>query len=731
MQKILLITPPLTQLNTPYPATAYLKGFLNTLNYTTFQADLSIELMLKIFSRKGLEEIFDKVEKNAQELTFSQNRILILKDSYKSTVEPVIKFLQGKDSTLATRICFGNFLPEGKRFESLEETEWAFGNLGITDKAKFLATLYLEDLADFIRETISPFFEFSRYAEKISLSATSFEPLENALNQKSTLIDDFLISILNKKIEQIKPTVIGFSVPFPGNLYGALVCAKFIKNNFPEIKTVFGGGYANTELREISEPKFFKYFDFLTLDDGEKPLQNLLEFLDSKRPKPLLKRTFCMEKNEVKFYDRSLDTEVAHSEIGIPDYSDLKLDSYISIFEILNPMHRLWSDGRWNKLTISHGCYWKKCSFCDVSLDYIGRYENTTAKILVDRIESLVENTGQTGFHFVDEAASPNALKEFALEILKRKISISWWTNIRFEKSFTQDLCKLLAASGCIAVSGGLEVASDRLLKLIEKGVTVEQVAKVTAAFTESRIMVHAYLMYGFPTQTEQETIDSLERVRQLFELGIVHSAYWHRFSLTAHSPIGKNPEKYKVKVVGPKKGKFAWNDLFHKDPTGCNHEKFSKGLVKALFNFMNGLGFEEDLQTWFDFKIPEPKVPFDLVEKSISESIAKTPNNKLQVVWLGNLPQIEFYDVKGSKRNFVKGKLIFIERTNEFELKFHKEICNWIYKNLKKAQPKSNQKLFFKELKESFPNNSKFGFDDFLESESWHLLRKNGLLLV
>ena len=55
---------------------------------------------------------------------------------------------------------------------------------------------------------------------------------------------------------------------------------------------------------------------------------------------------------------------------------------------------RLWSDGRWNKLTLAHGCYWKKCNFCDVTLDYIGRYDAASADLLVDRIESIVRDLG-------------------------------------------------------------------------------------------------------------------------------------------------------------------------------------------------------------------------------------------------------------------------------------------------------------------------------------------------
>ena len=207
-------------------------------------------------------------------------------------------------------------------------------------------------------------------------------------------------------------------------------------------------------------------------------------------------------------------------------------------------MHRLWADGRWNKLTVARGCYWKQCTFCDVSLDYIARYEPASADVTVDRIEALVRETGETGFHFVDEAAPPAMLRALAQRLIERQVAITWWGNIRFEKSFTPDLVDLLARSGCVAVSGGLEVASDRLLELMKKGVTVDQVARVARAFTDAGVMVHAYLMYGFPTETAQETVDALERVRQLFAEGCIQSAFWHRFAATAHSPIGREPER-------------------------------------------------------------------------------------------------------------------------------------------------------------------------------------------
>ena len=309
-------------------------------------------------------------------------------------------------------------------------------------------------------------------------------------------------------------------------------------------------------------------------------------------------------------YINLAEPDIPFEDVGTPTWDGLPLHSYLSLLDMLNPMHRLWSDGRWNKLTVAHGCYWKKCSFCDVSLDYIGRYETATAVKLADRIQQIVEETGQTGFHFVDEAAPPKALKALAQELIRRDLNISWWGNIRFEKTFTPELAELLAQSGCIAMSGGLEVASDRLLTLMKKGVSVEQVARVTKGFSDAGILVHAYLMYGFPTQTVQDTVDALEYVRQLFENGCIQSGFFHRFSCTVHSPVGQDPAAYGIELIPLPPVTFAKNDIGFIDPTGVDHDALGAGLRKAIYNYMHGLCVEDDVRRWFEhmpMQVPGP----------------------------------------------------------------------------------------------------------------------------
>ncbi len=600
------------------------------------QEDLALALVLKLLSSDGLRAIYDQIEGIPEHQRSGIVAHFVDQfDQYVATIDRVITFLQGRDSTLAHRITSRLFLPEGARFDSLDNYEsgddaddwdeggdplnWAFGSLGLRDRASHLATLYLSDLADVIKEAIDPRFEFVRYAESLASSQPTFDPLAEALAAPMNLVDSTLQALTVAAMDRHQPDLVLISVPFPGCVYAAFRIAQTIRARYPEMLTLLGGGFVNTELRELKDVRVFDYFDFITLDDGERPLLALLEHLCGNRPQCQLVRTFVrnVESQTVEYINHP-EPDVPFAEVGTPTWDGLPIDKYLSTLDMLNPMHRLWSDGRWNKLTVAHGCYWKKCSFCDVSLDYIGRYDDVAASTLVDRIEAIVQETGQTGFHFVDEAAPPKSLKAMAEELLRRNMTISWWGNIRFEKSFTPELCDLLQESGCIAISGGLEVASDRLLKLMKKGVTVEQVARVTKAFSDAGILVHAYLMYGFPTQTVQDTVDALEYVRQLFEEDCIQSGFFHRFTCTVHSPVGLNPAEYGIKLIPQPEVSFAKNDIGFIDPTNVDHDSLGKALNKALYNFMHGVGLEADVRRWFKGKVPRPKVPANFIARAL-----------------------------------------------------------------------------------------------------------------
>lgn len=727
--QVFLITPPFTQLNTPYPATAYLKGFLNTKNIKSYQADLGIEVTVVLFSKTGLQRLFTAINAQQKEHSVNTSRIIGLQQDYINTIDAVMLFLQGKSPTLAHLICKRDFLPEAERFAQLDDLKWAFGSMGTQDKAKHLATMYLEDLSDLIKDTVDEHFGFSRYAERLARSANSFDELYSELQKAYTYLDNILIAILEKKMQTVQPKLVAISVPFPGNLYTSLRCGQWIKKHYPAVKVAMGGGFANTELRSLSDPRVFEFFDYITLDDGEAPVEILWQHITGTKTIDELKRTFTLVDGKVTYINNTACTDYKQGQVGTPDYSDFYLDQYISALEVINPMHSLWSDGRWNKLTMAHGCYWGKCTFCDISLDYIKNYEPIAASLLCDRMEEMIAQTGQNGFHFVDEAAPPALMRALALEIIRRKLIVSWWANIRFEKSFTRDLCLLLKASGCIAVSGGLEVASDRLLALIQKGITVAQVAQVNKHFTEAGIMVHAYLMYGFPTQTAQETIDSLEMVRQFFEAGVLQSAFWHLFTMTAHSPVGLHPEKFGVQKVSDRIGTFANNDIQHIDPSGADHESFSFGLKKSLLNYMHGACFDYPLQKWFEHKVPKTSIAPDYIIKAIDEVEILHANGNTKIIFLGTQPKTETI-IKSKKGNQWELLLLTFETKREtIQIRVDADQGKWLA-NILKTVSLSNQKILTRqEVKADYENAGLEDFELFWDNKPVNTLYKAGLL--
>lgn len=594
--KALLVTPPLTQLNTPYPATCHLLGFLHSRNHNAEQMDLGIELIGRLFTGTMLKRIFEVASQHSR-LSKANRIILQQADFYIRTIDPVMRFLGGKDATLAQRFCELTFWPESKRLPSDEDLEWGFGLIGNYDRATHLCTLFLKDLCDFINSTIDPHFELIRYAESLCLRLPEFRPLQNELQKPHTLIDTLMLDIFSKRMALCKPDLVGFSVPFPGNLYSALRCAQWIRQNFPQVKIVMGGGYVNTELRSLTDPALFDFIDYLVFDDGELPLLRIMDGGE------LIRTLYRDDAGAIIRLNFDSKENIPFAESGTPSYEGLLQNNYINMIELTNPMHALWSNGKWNKLMLAHGCYWGKCAFCDGALDYVKRFDQAPVELIVDRMEAVVAQTGQTGFHFVDEAAPPALLRKLAEEIIRRKLTVSYWTNVRFEKSYTPELCYLLAQSGCIAISGGLEVASPRILKMINKGITVESASESMRNFTEAGIMTHAYLMYGFPTETARETIDSLEVVRNLFANGWIQSAFWHRYAMTIHSPSGICPESVGAKHVDQPLAPFANNEIPFTTSQEIDLDFYGKGLNLATYNYMQGAGYDIPVKKWFNSK--------------------------------------------------------------------------------------------------------------------------------
>lgn len=720
--RVLLLIPPLTQLNTPYPSIAYLTGFLQSRGIEAEQADLGIEMVLRLFSPDGLRNVFRQLEGREDFLPKEALGMLRAEHTYVEMIGPVIAFLQGKTPDIAARLLEPGILPKGPRFRGRQKFP---RSVSVTDRAKQWATFFIEDLADLVQATITPHFALSRYAEHIGRSASSFDQIATALAESPSLTDTWLLDSFWEHFNRVNPSLVGLSIPFPGNLYGAFLIAKALKQHRPDLPVVIGGGYVNTELRRVADPRVFDYVDFITFDNGERPLLSLIEHISGLRPRRSLCRTMYRQHDRVVYAQDPLSPDFTMSEIGCPTYRGLALDRYLTILDSTNPMHRLWSEGHWNKLTVAHGCYWKQCTFCDIGLTYISRYEMTPTERLIQQIEQLIAETGRRGFHFVDEAAPPSALKSLALALLERRIDITWWGNIRFETAFSPDLCRLLSASGCIAVTAGLEAASDRLLGNMKKGITVDQTALVATGFKDAGILIHAYLMYGCPSETIQETIDSLERVRQLVAADLLQSAFWHRFTVTAHSPVGLDPAAHGLRILGPEFQGFAENDLLHHDHRGEPPAWLGEGLRRSLLNYLERRGLDLDVRQWFDDEVPRPHVSSTWLRRLLRErAIDDHSDLERRVVWLGGTVA---YEPTGKRST-----LTVIDCRKDHVITLPEPEARWLEQLIQDATPRQGSQTYphMREVCQQFPGMEST-FNAFLATSSWKKIRDAGLVLV
>lgn len=692
---VLIISPPFVQLNSPYASLPFLQGFLKANGVRSSCLDLGIRITGRLFSKTGLDLLScDDTD-----------------DRYCNTVGPVVEFLKGNNEAVAEHVLSGNFLPEGKMTKAAVTKE--LSGLNDHDYARYLSSLYLEDI--FLNyQKICPEYGLSRYGERISLNSPVFDGIYRSVSGKNDLIGTMIEEEL-EKAGVADFDIIAFTIPFPGTLIGALKAAGYVKRHYPEKTIVFGGGYINTELRNITDPAIFDFTDFICLDDGEIPLLRITEFSENRISKSELVRTFYRNGNEVVFSDNSkLKTEVKR---GTPDYSGLDMKSYIPVYESVNPMMKLWSEKDTLKLRLAKGCYWHKCAFCDTTLPYIKDYAPDKIEDIVSDIEKMANQTGINRFHFVDEALPPALLVKLSIELLRRNVKITWWGNVRFDKAFTEDVCRLLKEAGCIAAVGGLESASDRTLKRMNKGVTVTEAVKVMRNLSSAGILVHAYMIYGFPGETDRDLIESAEVLRQMFSAGIVHSAYWHRFALTVHSPVFADPEKYGLSVR-KEKNPFANNGVAYTDGSGNDPDKFADGLKKSVYNWMLGICLDNEISTWFAFHIPGIKTGKNFV-REILNSPSPLPDMNKKLVWLGDKAEM-------------RGKNIVITGINgETEYELPGKLSKWLKDIIDQSSVRSDKEMKLSDAGKNFPKASGISFTQFLCNEIWDDLFDAGLLII
>ena len=697
-----LIQPPFVQLNAPYPAVHFLETFLRSRGVDAASFDHSIALWRSIFSREGLARIFRDAKKSplSQEPPDAESRRQLARyfsyrDLYVDWIDEIVDFLSGGNPGFAHRLAQAAEFPRGHRTEAF--LKGSGGRIAVDD-ARALATRILADLGDFVSFTLDPEFATVRYGERLARAVKDFATVENALSG-AYLMQAFYRPMLRAffaagalagppgRAPAAAPDLLLVTIPFPGCLPGALVAAQEARAAFGGgTRIVFGGGYVSTELRSLRDGRLFDYCDYLSFDAGYGSLASIIE-VEAGAPKESLHRTMYRDSA-----GRVHPTGFGQADAGpagrfqaleeralaavFPDYRSADFASYLQAVDSENPMHRMWSDAPWLKYRLAHGCYWKRCTFCDTELDYVGRYVPADLSALAAAADAAASRSRVFGIHFVDEAVPIAKLLQFARINRQRTASgarpFHYWGNVRFDASWTADRCELLAASGLVAVSGGIEIATEKGLEMTDKGFDFTGLVRTLVAMKRAGLLVHAYLIYGYPGQTEGDIVGSAEAVRQLFASGLVDSAFWHRFVLGRHSRMyaeWKAGTRPALRPIDPG-GTFADNDLAFEGEQ--SYERFAAPLESALAAWMDGEEMQRPAATWFEETAPKQKrrtrpsdrpgstrrssIAADLVEGLIGEvekaldAALPEPRPAQRAFWVAGLPSVEPPDSPGHR---------------------------------------------------------------------------------
>jgi radical SAM superfamily enzyme YgiQ (UPF0313 family) len=708
--KAILIQPPFTQLNAPYPAIHHLEAFLRGKGCQATAFDHSIGLYRRIFSREGLSKVFSAARAALDKgsgaawpepgdpdaaTRIQIERYLSYEPFYIEWIDGIVDFLSGGDPAMAHRLASAVELPHGARAEAfLAQRD---GRIG-PDEARALATKILDDLGDFIAYSLDPAFGTVRYAERLASSRADFGEVRSAL-AGSWLMNEFYAPMLEEFWSaRAAETATGsagsvnlvlITIPFPGCLLGALACARSARKAFGEDGSlghrrpsiVFGGGYVSTELRGLRDAGIFDFCDYLSFDAGYGSLASIMEGDEEALYRTMYRRgdgalvvagfsegdsarfeegpgrvlTSCPEEKRFEALEREAVKGV------FPDYRSADFGEYLRIVDSENPMHRLWSDTPWLKYSLAHGCYWRRCSFCDTELEYVADFARTDTEGLLAAAGQVSARTGLYGIHFVDEAMPMAALLDFANANRARATEgsrpFSFWGNVRFDASWTQGRCEFLAASGLVAVSGGIEIATERGLAMMDKGFDLASLVRTLVAMRRAGLLVHAYLIYGFPGQPVADIIDSAEFCRQLFASDLIDSAFWHRFVLTRHSRMYREWREGKRPPLKPldREWSFANNDLSFEGEKAF--ERFDAPLSAALAAWMEGADLEKPASAWFGKATPKASIAEDCVESLIDKAEkaldSESPSPKGRAHWIAGRPMAT---VAGKTRAAGKG---------------------------------------------------------------------------
>ena len=519
---ISLLFPPTWHPSQPYLSLPSLTGFLAQAGVKNVaQRDLGIELLDAILTHKFGQQVYarlmDKVrqlERERQGETGPGSA-----EHYARVVESLERF-----PYLIDRIEPAKDALRGEEFYDIDQYR---EGLFLIDKwLELISTLYFPTRITVVDNQFS---SYSIYSSRDILKAIRDEEQNPYIE---LFRDLFLPSILADK-----PDLVGVSITATSQIIPGLTLCRLIKESNADLHLTIGGSIFTRLVDNLRRcASLFELTDDFIVFEGETALLELVTQLEGKREFSKVPNLIYRQNGKITvnqpFYSENIDA------LPAPNYDGFPLGHYLAPATVL-------------PVQFSRGCYYKDCAFCALTLDHQNFRQKDPGKT-VDDLQMLTEKYRTPYFFFTDECLALSPTKRMCQQILDRRLNIQWTAEMRFEKNLSRDLLTLMRDAGCLKIVFGLESFNQRVMDFMKKGIKQESVRRISEDCMDLGIAVHCYIIVGFPTEKEEE---ALETMNFIVENTRLNSSYGFScqpclFDLEKEAPIMSDPGSYGIRRI-------------------------------------------------------------------------------------------------------------------------------------------------------------------------------------
>jgi len=507
-----LIQPPLIWPFGPYLSVPALAAYLRRQGHEVLTIDANLDVYDRLFSRSGLRELCDRLGERFRWLDRRPRLAWPEQEEY-------LRLVEGARTRLPAYL------------DGVEDVKQAFRSLDgyrlgpdgtLPLEAAWHAYMELKHL-------ILP-----DYPNRLGLPALPLDRLYRSIDGSEPLSYDHILEETARRVAAAAPGVIGLSFTFSEQVLGGLTLAHRLRRHCPDVHIVVGGSYFSALRDGLDDilPRL-PFVDSVVLDEGEGPLSALMEAVGRGADLDKVPGLVRVAGGRVRYSEPPGPMPV--DDLPCPDFNGLELDRYFAAEPVL-------------PYATARGCYHGRCAFCNFSLAS-RRFRARSPELVARDLEAIGRRHGRL-FYFVQECEPPARMHRVAEAFIDRGLDINYQLFARFESDFDQALADRLAASGCLYIFFGLEAGSDRVNRLMRKGIDLRDAPRIVGCCVQAGLNVVVSSIRGFPGETASEygdTVRFYQEVRRRFAHRARITGGTHLFRLNRGSDIDRHPERYGV----------------------------------------------------------------------------------------------------------------------------------------------------------------------------------------